>query len=180
MNLNTNLIKIGDNHYHQDRFGNLKPVKQTYIAGSPVYSTTTGSSPRGRKPKVTQNPYADIIRVGLIRRMQWLEDYITGAVHTAGGVSNGKPNVAIGDVEKLLCCKEICAKNVGISMYTLRTDPRRQRAVAQAARFALNGIDYFLHMNPSILEAMENLVIEHASSPWAENFDLGIETQQQF
>lgn len=173
MNLNTNLIKIGDNHYHQDRFGNLKPVKQTNVVGSP-----TGSSQRGRKPKVTQNPYADIIRLALKLKMNWVDDYIIGAAFTSAGCSNGKPNVSPDDVASLLCCEEICAKNVGVSMYTFEISLRRQQLVAQAARFALNGIDYFLHMNPSMLEAMENLVLEHASSPWDEDWDIDTESHE--
>lgn len=179
MNLNTNLIKIGDHHYHQDRFGNLKPLKQTNVVGSPVYSTTTGSSQRGRKPKVTQNPYADIIRLALKLKMNWIDDYIIGAAFTSAGSSNSKPNVSPDDVASLLCCEEISAKNVGVSMYTFEISLRRQQLVAQAARFALNGVDYFFHKNPSMLEAMENLVLEHASSPWDEDFDLDIEPQQQ-
>ena len=147
----TNIIKIGEQNYHQDKYGNLEPasnikLKDKRTAGAP--------------PKVTHNPFNKVIALAIKLKMDWVDDYIIGACFVSGGVSNGKPNVSMDDVKKLLHCETICSANVGASLLTLEVSKRRQQLVAQVARFALSGITMFLERNPTLLEAMQNLVIE--------------------
>lgn len=178
MNLNTNTTNIGGILYQQDAVtGDLSHLKEA----------STKKKGKGRPPLKTKNKYYQIIQAILTiqqkdvsnitelnraewpeARQNWFDDIVYGSCNTSVGVNNGKLNVSIRDVKALLRLPEFSSKDVGASMYTFETDDRRQRAVAQAARHALDGINHYLHCNPSLLEALENLVLEwkHSGYWW--------------
>lgn len=184
MNLNTNTIDISGNLYLQDALtGDLSPLKEV----------STKKKGKGRPAKRTTNQHYQVVQALLTMqqkdasniaelnraewpeaRQNWFDDIVYGSCNTSVGVNNGKLNVSIRDVKALLRLPEFSSKDVGTSMYTFTTDTRRQRLVAQAARHALDGINHYLHRNPSLLEALENLVMEwkHSGYWWdAGNYD---------
>ena len=103
-----------------------------------------------RKPKVTENPLYEYIRFQTSCRVSgippWMDDIIMGACYTAVGDNNGKLNVSPSLVRAAVFLPQISTLMCQ-NIYSL--DPiseRTARRVAQAARFALGGIEHYLEM----------------------------------
>lgn len=104
----------------------------------------------GRKAKVTENPLYEYIRFLTSSRVSgipsWMDDIIMGACYTAVGDNKGKLNVSPSLVRAAVFLPQI-STTMCQNIYSL--DPiseRTARRVAQAARFALGGIEHYLEM----------------------------------
>ncbi|MFG0828187.1 hypothetical protein ACF8R6_07385 [Pseudomonas sp. CJQ_7] len=115
-------------------------------------------SKRGPKPKVTPNPYASHLKVAHAERHSWIDDYVHGACMTVGKDSNGKMNVSPSHVLRACMLDEISTEIVKslIRLEGLRTMSDQQaRRVCQCARFAIDGMEFYLEHNPTVRQQLQ-------------------------
>lgn len=128
-------------------------------------------SKRGPKPKVTPNPYARHVRVAHAERHSWIDDYVHGACMTVGGVHNGKMNASPSHVLRTCMLDEISTEIVKsvIRLEGLRTMSDQQaRRICQCARFAIDGMEFYLEHNPSVRQQLQ-FEVDFADSYHQEN-----------
>ncbi|MCP8467199.1 helix-turn-helix domain-containing protein [Pseudomonas sp. ZM23] len=85
---------------------------------------------------------------------RWLDDIIRGAITTGPGTNNGKENVSVGDVIKVLRLPTISTTVASEILYNHdfeRMSPRQVERVIQAARLALGGVVHYLRSHPGYL-----------------------------
>lgn len=115
-------------------------------------------SKRGPKPKVTPNPHASHFKVAHAERLGWIDDYVYGACITVGKDSNGKMNVSPSHVLRACMLDEISTENVKsvIRLEGLRTMSDQQaRRICQCARFAIEGMEFYLERNPTVRQQIQ-------------------------
>lgn len=131
-------------------------------------------SKRGPKPKVTPNPYASHLKVAHAERHSWIDDYVHGACMTVGKDSNGKMNVSPPHVLRACMLDEISTEIVKslIRLEGLRTMSDQQaRRVCQCARFAIDGMEFYLERNPIVRQKLQ-FEVDFAKSYHQENTGL--------
>nr|WP_319527636.1 hypothetical protein [Pseudomonas laurentiana] len=115
-------------------------------------------SKRGPKPKVTSNPHASHFKAAHAERLCWVDDYVYGACMTVGKDSNGKMNVSPSHVLRACMLDEISTEIVKsvIRLEGLRTMSDQQaRRVCQCARFAIDGMEFYLESNPTVRQQLQ-------------------------
>ncbi|RAU45200.1 MULTISPECIES: hypothetical protein [unclassified Pseudomonas] len=115
-------------------------------------------SERGPKPKVTPNQYASHLKVAHAERHRWIDDYVHGACMTVAGVNNGKMNVSPSHVTLACMLDEISTEIVKkvIRLEGLRTMSDQQaRRICQCARFAIDGMEFYLERNPIVRQQLQ-------------------------
>lgn len=115
-------------------------------------------SKRGPKPKVTPNQYASHLKVAHAERHSWIDDYVYGSCMTVGKDSNGKMNVSPSHVLRACMLDEISTEIVKslIRLEGLRTMSDQQaRRVCQCARFAIDGMEFYLERNPIVRQQLQ-------------------------
>lgn len=131
-------------------------------------------SKRGPKPKVTPNPYASHLKVAHAERHSWIDDYVHGTCMTVGKDSNGKMNVSPSHVLRACMLDEISTEIVKslIRLEGLRTMSDQQaRRVCQCARFAIDGMEFYLERNPIVRQKLQ-FEVDFAKSYHQENTGL--------
>lgn len=113
----------------------------------------------GRKAKETPNPLWEYLRHitnHSIRGMpSWMDDIIMGACYTSAGSSNGKLNINPALVRAAVFLPTISTAGC-LNIYSLdKISERTARRVAQAARFALSGIQHHLDTHQEENEEMK-------------------------
>ena len=111
-----------------------------------------------RLPKETPNPLWDYLRhISNFRTrgiLSWMDDIIMGACYTSAGVSKGKLNVNPAFVRVAVFLPVIstytCQNIYSLEKISIRT----ARRIAQAARFALDGIQHYLDTHQEENEEM--------------------------
>lgn len=142
------------------------------------------SSTRGPKPVVTPNPLYKHLTHALVGKLSidnvpvayWINDYVYGACYTVGGISSsGELNVSAKHVRNALMIPEISTA----SCQTQDLEARTAQRVAQAARYALSGIQRFLETNASVNELLtgakaveEMTCYDNSPQPYSESLDL--------
>lgn len=112
---------------------------------------------RGPKPKVFVNTLAPYVQVAHSEGMQWLDDFVYGACYTSGGTSNGALNVSPTDVLRVCMLPIISTETVRSVIRTRSFEPvseSQARRIANAAKFAIGGIDLYLSRNPEVMDAL--------------------------
>lgn len=104
-----------------------------------------------RKPKITENSLYEYIRFQTSSRVSgippWMDDIIMGACYTSVGDNKGKLNVSPSLVRTAVFLPQISTVMCQ-NIYSLEPiSERTARRVAQAARFALGGIEHYLETN---------------------------------
>ncbi|MFR0714796.1 hypothetical protein ACLUS7_06980 [Enterobacterales bacterium BD_CKDN230030183-1A_HGKHYDSX7] len=115
-------------------------------------------SKRGPKPKVTPNPHASYFKVAHSEGHGWVDDYVHGACMTVGGINNGKMNASPSHVLRACTLDEISTEIVKrvILLEGLRTMSDQQaRRICQCARFAIDGMVFYLERNPTIRQQLQ-------------------------
>ncbi|BBV98201.1 MULTISPECIES: hypothetical protein [Pseudomonas] len=160
--------------YEQPQIGKTRAIQPSYeldpapptiiIEGEPerlpngVVDLDAQRSKRGPKPKVTPNPYASHLKVAHAERHSWIDDYVHGACMTVGKDSNGKMNVSPSHVLRACMLDEISTEIVKslIRLEGLRTMSDQQaRRVCQCARFAIDGMEFYLERNPIVHQQLQ-------------------------
>ncbi|OJT50906.1 hypothetical protein DMX03_06035 [Pseudomonas koreensis] len=112
---------------------------------------------RGPKPKVFVNTLAPYVQVAHAEGMQWLDDFVYGACYTSGGTSNGTLNVSPSDVLRV-CMLPVISTETVRSIIRNRSfesiSESQARRIANAAKFAVGGIDLYLSRNPEVMDAL--------------------------
>ncbi|MFP0195972.1 hypothetical protein ACKJSM_12460 [Pseudomonas sp. PHC1] len=112
---------------------------------------------RGPKPKVFVNTLAPYVQVAHSEGMQWLDDFVYGACYTSGGTSNGALNVSPTDVLRVCMLPIISTETVRSVIRVRSFEPvseSQARRIANAAKFAIGGIDLYLSRNPEVMDAL--------------------------
>lgn len=112
---------------------------------------------RGPKPKVFVNTLAPYVQVAHAEGVQWLDDFVYGACYTSGGTSNGTLNVSPSDVLRVCMLPIISTETVRSVIRTRSFEPvseSQARRIANAAKFAIGGIDLYLSRNPEVMDAL--------------------------
>lgn len=95
----------------------------------------------------------------------WLDDILTGAIHTGPGIISGKYAVSVSGVKRLLQLPEISTATAADKLVNhecnLMSDRQLQRYV-EAARVALGGIALYLERHPTILANAGFTTIDYA------------------
>lgn len=84
----------------------------------------------------------------------WLDNIVRGAICAGPGTNNGKENVSVGDVMRVLRLPTISTTVAGNILYNHdieRMSSRQVERVVQAARIALCGIIHYLRSHPGYL-----------------------------
>ncbi|ALE01047.1 hypothetical protein [Pseudomonas syringae] len=113
---------------------------------------------RGPKPKIFFNTIADLVQMAIADQQRWIDDYVYGACHTTGDVSNGTLNVSPGDVVRVCALPVISTATVKAIIRNHAFEPvsdRQARRIAQVAKFALGGMALYLDRNPSVTAALQ-------------------------
>jgi len=119
--------------------------------GSPDSEDNT--SRRGPKPKVLSNLLARHIQVANAEGMGWIDDHVYGACYVVAGISNGKLNASPCDVLRVCMLDSISTDSVQAVIrnhVNLPVSKPQARRLAQVARYAVGGINHYLHSNPDI------------------------------
>jgi hypothetical protein len=109
---------------------------------------------RGPKPKVFVNTLAQYIQVAHAEEMRWVDDYVYGACYTSGGTSNGTLNVSPTDVLRVCMLPVISTETVRTVIRNRSFEPvseSQARRIANAAKFAVGGIDLYLSQKPQVM-----------------------------
>lgn len=109
--------------------------------------TLPTSGTRGRPKLQTHNPLANFILLLSSDRPRWLDDLLYGAAAVATGASRGRLNVRPGAVLSALCMDTVEAARLEGMGHSLRS----AQSIAKAARYALDGIQFYLDKNPGAL-----------------------------
>ncbi|MGO4323783.1 hypothetical protein [Pseudomonas sp. KB_12] len=112
---------------------------------------------RGPKPKVFVNTLAPYVQVAHAEGMQWLDDFVYGACYTSGGTSNGTLNVSPSDVLRVCMLPIISTETVRSIIRNRSFEPvseSQARRIANAAKFAIGGIDLYLSGNSEVMDAL--------------------------
>lgn len=112
---------------------------------------------RGPKPKVFQNALAPFIQLAHAENMRWVDDFVYGACYTSGGSSNGTLNVSPSDVLRVCMLPVISTEGVRSVIRNRSFEPiseSQARRVANAAKFAIGGIDLYLSRKPEVMEIL--------------------------
>lgn len=112
---------------------------------------------RGPKPKVFVNTLAQYIQVAHAEEMHWVDDFVYGASYTSGGASNGTLNVSPTDVLRVCMLPMISTETVRSVIRNRSFEPvseSQARRIANAAKFAVGGIDLYLSRKPEVMEVL--------------------------
>ena len=112
---------------------------------------------RGPKPKVFVNTLAPFIQVAHAEGMGWVDHFVYGACYTSGGVSNGTLNVSPTDVLRVCMLPMISTETVRSVIRNRSFEPvseSQARRIANAAKFAIGGIDLYLSRKPEVMEIL--------------------------
>lgn len=122
-----------------------------------VIDLDSARAKRGPKPKVFVNALAPYIQVAHSEGMQWVDDFIYGACYTSGGSSNGTLNVSPTDVLRVCMLPVISTEAVRSIIHNRSFEPiseSQARRIANAAKFAIGGIDLYLSRNPDVMKVL--------------------------
>jgi hypothetical protein len=91
-------------------------------------------SKRGPKPKVFVNGIASLVQMAIADQQPWVDDFVYGACHTTGDVSNGTLNVSPSDVVRVCALSVISTATVKAIIRNHAFEPvsdRQARRIAQ-------------------------------------------------
>lgn len=112
---------------------------------------------RGPRPNVFVNALAPLIQVAHAESMGWVDDFVYGACYTSGGASNGTLNVSPTDVLRVCMLPMISTETVRSVIRNRCFEPvseSQARRIANAAKFAIGGIDLYLSRKHEVMEIL--------------------------
>lgn len=128
---------------------------------------------RGPKPKVKSNQIASLLKVAHAEHRGWVDDYVFGACATVARVSNGKLNASPSHILQACLLDEISVAVVKkvIRLDGLRTmDDRTAQRICQCARFAIDGMEFYLERNPTVRQQLQ-FEVDFANSYYDDQVD---------
>lgn len=152
------------------------PLPTAWVSGGGGSSDPPRST-RGRKPVVTPNPLAPILR--LATGEGWFDDFVMGAIYTVVGASNGTLRVSPSHVVRALCMNTISVEELRRTIFLTETlgfvEQRTAQQIAQVARFALIGITQFLSCRAHLRERLSRRSLELTWDMELEGLEAGAE-----
>lgn len=151
-------------------------ITEVEVEGLPdgVIDLDAQRSKRGPKPKVKANQIASLLKVAHAEHRGWVDDYVYGSCYVAAGDSNDKLNVKPSHVLRACLLNEISVEVVKrvIRLEGLRTMSDQQaRRICQCARFAIDGMEFYLERNPTVRQQLQ-FEVDFADSYYEDNTDI--------